>query len=267
MKQSESIKEIAKAMSALRKQIKQPVKNADNPFFKSKYVMLEGVVKAIDEALPDGLSYTQEVTTNDNGVAVSTIIMHSSGEYMQFEPLSVPVSKKDAQAFGSAETYARRYTLSAVFGVTSDVDDDGNEAAKHPGKQQTAKRPVHQSKAALVSKPVNNSQSRSSQQRSHSNATNAGKLKTIGLLLANIAKLKNTTVEKLTPIYQQSLKVNFEHLTDKQSDEVIMILTKQQKKIKAEQKPAPDIDELSKALDEASAQNLKNAEAETAGAK
>ena len=210
MKQSESIKEIAKAMSALRKQIKQPVKNADNPFFKSKYVMLEGVVKAIDEALPDGLSYTQEVTTSDTDVAVSTIIMHSSGEYMQFEPLSVPVSKKDAQAFGSAETYARRYTLSAVFGVTSDVDDDGNEAAKHPGKQQTAKRPVHQSKAALVSKPVNEKQSN-----------------TIAELMMKLSKASNgkRSTADLYQFYQDKMNINMTKLTSLDAQKLIEKLT------------------------------------------
>lgn len=255
MKTSESIKEIATAMSVLRKAIKQPTKNADNPFFKSKYVMLEGVVKAIDEALPDGLSYTQEVTTNDNGVAVSTIIMHSSGEYMQFEPLNVPVSKKDAQAFGSAETYARRYTLSAVFGVTSDVDDDGNEASKHPGRY-TDTKVKHQHVNSRGAKPSNPPSNVSKPVQ-----TNPGKLKTIGVLLATIAKLKATTVEKLTPVFQQSMKVNFEYLTDKQADEVIMVLTRQQKKIEATQQPVNN--KIDKSLDDISAQNIKDAE--TAG--
>lgn len=165
------------------------------------------------------------------------------------------------KAMVKAETTTQKYFYKQLFNITDrDEDPDTTNSAINAGKPK-------QNYGNNRRQPANNSQSRSSQQRSHSNATNAGKLKTIGLLLANIAKLKNTTVEKLTPIYQQSLKVNFEHLTDKQSDEVIMILTKQQKKIKAEQKPAPDIDELSKVLDEASAQSLKNAEAETAGTK
>lgn len=210
MEQSESIKNIAKAMSALRKAIKQPAKNANNPFFKSKYVMLEGVVKAIDEALPDGLSYTQEVTTSDNGVAVSTIIMHSSGEYMQFAPLSVPVSKKDAQAFGSAETYARRYTLSAVFGVTSDVDDDGNEAAKHPGHQQTAKRKTYQPKAVPVSKPVNEKQSN-----------------TIAELMMKLSKASNgkKSTADLYQFYQDKMNINMTKLTSLDAQKLIEKLT------------------------------------------
>ncbi|MEY2374569.1 ERF family protein [Lentilactobacillus buchneri] len=140
MKSSESIKTIAAAMNAVRKDIKQPEKNAKNPFFKSDYVTLEGVVDAIDKALPKGFSYTQEVASEGNQVSVSTILMSDSGEWIQFEPLTMPVTKNDAQAFGSAETYARRYTLSAVFGVTSDVDDDGNSATKSAPKEAPHKR-------------------------------------------------------------------------------------------------------------------------------
>lgn len=140
MKTSESISEIAKALSEVRKNIKQPEKSANNPFFKSKYVMLEGVVDAIDKALPKGFAYTQEVTSDGNQISVSTILLHESGQYIQFDPLNVPVTKNDAQAFGSAETYARRYTLSAVFGVTSDVDDDGNSATKSAPHEAPHKR-------------------------------------------------------------------------------------------------------------------------------
>lgn len=137
MEKSETISKIAGNLIKFRQALQQPAKSADNPFFKSKYVMLEGVVKAIDDALKDlNMTYMQEVTSDGNQVSVSTILLDSSGEYIQFEPLSVPVSKNDAQAFGSAETYARRYTLSAVFGVTSDVDDDGNAASANAPKQQ-----------------------------------------------------------------------------------------------------------------------------------
>ncbi|MCT2882993.1 ERF family protein, partial [Lentilactobacillus buchneri] len=73
----------------------------------------------------------------------------------QFDPLNVPVGKNDAQAFGSAETYARRYTLSAVFGVTSDVDDDGNQATKSAPKEQPHKRKYgRQAPAKTPSKPM-----------------------------------------------------------------------------------------------------------------
>lgn len=141
MNSSDKIDELAKALNTFRTKVRQPAKSADNPFFKSKYVQLEGVVAAIDDALEEtGLSYTQDVTSNGDQVSVTTVILHESGQYIELGPLSVPVSKKDAQAFGSAETYARRYSLSAAFGITSDIDDDGNAATQkaprsHPRPQ------------------------------------------------------------------------------------------------------------------------------------
>jgi hypothetical protein len=137
MRTSENINEIAKAINAFRQVVKQPAKDGDNPFLKSRYVQLEGVVDAIDRALPDtGLAYTQDVVSEGNQVSVTTLIFHSSGQFIELGPLSVPVAKNDAQAFGSAETYARRYSLSAAFGITSDLDDDGTVAGVNPPKAQ-----------------------------------------------------------------------------------------------------------------------------------
>ncbi|MDR7625005.1 ERF family protein [Lacticaseibacillus paracasei subsp. tolerans] len=137
MRTSEDINEIAKAINAFRQVVKQPTKDGDNPFLKSRYVQLEGVVDAIDRALPDtGLAYTQDVVSEGNQVSVTTLIFHSSGQFIELGPLSVPVAKNDAQAFGSAETYARRYSLSAAFGITSDLDDDGTVAGVNPPKAQ-----------------------------------------------------------------------------------------------------------------------------------
>lgn len=127
MKISENIDEVVKGLVKFRKQLVQPKKDADNPFFKSKYVTLDGVIKAIDEALEGtGLTYTQEAMSEGNFVSVATYIFHESGQYLSFDPLTVPTTKADAQGFGSAETYARRYALAAVFGVASDIDDDAN---------------------------------------------------------------------------------------------------------------------------------------------
>ena len=137
MRTSENINEIAKAINTFRQVVKQPTKDGDNKFLKSRYVQLEGVVDAIDRALPDtGLAYTQEVVSEGNQVSVTTLIFHSSGQFIELGPLSVPVAKNDAQAFGSAETYARRYSLSAAFGITSDLDDDGTAAGANPPKAQ-----------------------------------------------------------------------------------------------------------------------------------
>lgn len=132
MQLSEKIDEITKGLVLYRQQLEQPKKDAKNPFFKSKYVTLDGVINAIDKAIKGtGIAYVQEATSGNNEVSVSTWILHESGQHLAFEPLSVPVSKNDAQAYGSAVTYAKRYALAAAFGVSSDVDDDGNDSVKN----------------------------------------------------------------------------------------------------------------------------------------
>lgn len=127
MQHSDSIKEIFGALSKFRAQVKQPAKTANNPYFNSKYVTLEGVMQAIDAALPGtGLAYSQLVENGDNGASVSTLITHSSGEWMLYGPLTLPPTKRDPQGQGSAITYAKRYQLASAFGISSDIDDDGN---------------------------------------------------------------------------------------------------------------------------------------------
>lgn len=144
MKKSESIVELAKALAKFQSEVKQPLKDANNPFFKSKYVPLENVVEAITTtAGPLGLSFTQWATTTENGTpGVSTLVMHDSGEWIEYPPIYAKPQKADAQGIGSVITYLKRYALSAVFGITSDSDDDGNAASQQLQQQQRPQQPT-----------------------------------------------------------------------------------------------------------------------------
>ena len=132
MKKSETIIELSKAFAKMQMELEQPLKNANNPFFKSKYVPLENVVDSITRAAnKHGLSFTQFPSSDENGnVTVGTMVMHESGEWIEYDPICMKPVKNDPQAVGSAITYAKRYALSAIFGITSDNDDDVNEATQ-----------------------------------------------------------------------------------------------------------------------------------------
>lgn len=135
MEKSESIKELAAALAKAQPQIQGAKKDKNNPAFKSKYADLSSVTDAIDSAIPaHGLSYVQVAHDRENAAAIETIILHSSGEWISCGIVSVPVTKHDAHGFGSALTYARRYSLSSGFGVVPE-DDDGNAAAKNAPRQ------------------------------------------------------------------------------------------------------------------------------------
>lgn len=139
MNKSESIVELAKALAQFQGEVKQPTKDGKNPHFKSSYVTLDGVVQAITEtASKHGLSFMQFPinSLNDNRIGVKTLVMHTSGEFIETEPIYAAPAKTDAQAAGSVITYLKRYSLAAIFGITSDVDDDGNGATFGSNQQQ-----------------------------------------------------------------------------------------------------------------------------------
>ena len=146
MNRSESITEINKALNNFHKEVKQPFKDKNNPFYKSKYVPLENVAEAIDKTSTKfGLTYTQYPVSNEKGeVGVATILHHESGEYMEYPPLMVKPEKNTPQGVGSAITYSRRYSLSTVFGITSDQDDDGNEASGKRSNQNNQRQNYRQ---------------------------------------------------------------------------------------------------------------------------
>jgi hypothetical protein len=130
MNKSDSIAALAAALSKAQAQIEGAIKDSTNPHFRSKYADLSSVVDAIRKPIAaNGLAYVQTINQADNAASVSTIIMHASGEWIDCGAIAVPVSKGDAQGYGSALTYARRYSLSAAFGVAPE-DDDGNAAAR-----------------------------------------------------------------------------------------------------------------------------------------
>lgn len=138
MNKSESIANLAKALAAAQGLIGGAIKDKTNPAFRSKYADLGAVVEAIREPLSrNGLSYVQIIHDAEGCAAIETLIMHASGEFLSCGVLSVPVSKRDAQGYGSALTYCRRYSLSAAFGVAPE-DDDGNAASAQHAPQQTA---------------------------------------------------------------------------------------------------------------------------------
>jgi len=135
-----SIANLAAALTKAQAQFQAAVKDKNNPFFKAKYADLGSVVEAIRIPLAEnGLAYVQISHDKENAAAIETLIVHSSGEQLSCGVVSVPVSKGDAQGYGSAMTYARRYSLSAAFGVTTE-DDDGNAAAGAKPTPNTAKQ-------------------------------------------------------------------------------------------------------------------------------
>lgn len=128
MSKSENIGQLAEALAKAQAEIRHAVKEADNPFFKSKYADLAAVWDAAREPLSKNkLSIAQVVEFDEAGPWLETLLLHASGEWLSSR---YPISMGDGkpQTMGSATTYARRYALSAMVGIASE-DDDGNSAS------------------------------------------------------------------------------------------------------------------------------------------
>jgi len=123
------MKQIASALVKAQKAFGPALKTATNPHFRSKYANLSACIEAVIDALNDnGIALLQQNHPCDNGVIVETVFLHESGESLHCGQLHVPASKHDAQGYGSALTYARRYSLMAACGIAPE-DDDGNAAS------------------------------------------------------------------------------------------------------------------------------------------
>jgi hypothetical protein len=136
MPQSDSIKELATALSKVQGELTYAKKDSANPFFKSRYADLESVWDACRSLLAaNGLSVIQMPGNYFEGrMWLVTKLCHTSGEWIEQE-MSVPVQKPDAQGAGSALTYMRRYALAAFVGVVQ-ADDDANSISITPKTMQ-----------------------------------------------------------------------------------------------------------------------------------
>ena len=130
--EQDQMNEIAKALVKAQKEFGPALKTSTNPYFRSRYADLSACVEAVIDALNNnGIMLTQRLHPSENGVTVETIFLHESGATMSAGMLNVPAGKQDPQGYGSALTYARRYSLMAACGIAPE-DDDGNAASKKP---------------------------------------------------------------------------------------------------------------------------------------
>ncbi|SPA44645.1 ERF family protein [Cupriavidus taiwanensis] len=149
----EANKNISAAFVKAQQAFAPALKSSSNPHFKSKYADLAACVEAVIDALNgNGIAVIQRPVLCDNGVTVETVFVHESGETLSGGVLHVPAQKQDAQGYGSALTYCRRYGLMAACGIAPE-DDDGNAAvaAQQKPKAQPKQAPaVNMADAAVA---------------------------------------------------------------------------------------------------------------------
>lgn len=129
MSQSESIDLLSAALVEFQRSAPDIKKNAVNPHFKNRYADLSSIIDAVRAPLTDaGLAVVQLPDGDD----LITRLVHKSGQWISSRT-ALKCSKPDAQGYGSALTYARRYAISAMLNLAAD-DDDGEAASRAPRK-------------------------------------------------------------------------------------------------------------------------------------
>lgn len=137
------MKQIAAAFVKAKREFSPALKTSTNLHFRSKYADLGVCLEAVNDALLNhGIAVYQETSEDDGGVTVETVFLHESGETLKSGKLHVPAAKGDPQGYGSALTYARRYSLMTACGIAPE-DDDGNSASRQqkPVAQLEAVKP------------------------------------------------------------------------------------------------------------------------------
>jgi len=141
---------IAAAFVKAKRSFGPALKDKTNPAFRSKYADLGACIDAVEDALlANGIAFIQETSEDATGVTVETVFVHESGETLRCGKLHVPAAKQDPQGYGSALTYARRYSLMAACGIAPE-DDDGNAASKATARPATRSAPKSGVKAAVL---------------------------------------------------------------------------------------------------------------------
>lgn len=141
---SPEIDKLAEALAKAQGAFKNAELNKVNPHFRNKYADLASLWAAIREPLSaNGLSVFQSVRLTERGVACDTVLMHSSGQWLD-STLELPLGKADPQGVGSALTYARRYSLAAAVGISAgDEDDDGAKASEPERQSRRMEGPIN----------------------------------------------------------------------------------------------------------------------------
>ncbi|NFN14640.1 recombinase [Clostridium botulinum] len=131
-----------KSFIEFQKDFKGMQPDATNPFFKSSYITLDGILETVRPLLAKhGLAVLQEAKGVDGSVTIKTRLVHESGQYYETDILEMkPQKANDPQQMGSCITYSKRYQLSALLGICESVDDDGNAATYGNGKSPNSSK-------------------------------------------------------------------------------------------------------------------------------
>jgi hypothetical protein len=200
MNKSESIVNLAKALSQAQGEMPVIKFNSINPFLKNNYADLGAIIAGTRPVLAKfGLAVTQLTFGEDGVVGVETMLTHSSGEWIS-DRVSMQVGeergKSSAQVAGSIVTYLRRYSLASILGVYADEDGDGNKPAPAELKAREEKKPVEAASISETMTIEDACKTTTSQNKQYGEMTIVGLEKMLSAMHTKLSKNELSPVEK-----------------------------------------------------------------------
>jgi len=159
MAHSQSVGTIAAALAKAQGEMAGAAKDSKNPHFNSKYADLASIAEACRVPLAKNeIAHVQSGSADGNVVKMTTLLVHSSGEWIESDPLQVVARDGAPQAVGSCLTYLRRYQLAAMVGIAPEDDDaeaaEGRKAGSYVVEAPAAAAvPPHRAAALCPSVP------------------------------------------------------------------------------------------------------------------
>lgn len=143
------MKTLSTKLFALQNELGAISKEEANPFFKSKYFDINGLIKHVKPLLAThGLILVQPLAVVDGKNVLTTILIHAESEERIESSILLP-EEKDPQKLGSAITYYRRYAIQSLLLLEAE-DDDGNKASQPTARAQNNNKPAN---AKILAKP------------------------------------------------------------------------------------------------------------------
>lgn len=151
LRTSPTFEKLAGALAKAQAAMGHARKDAENPHFRSNYADLAAVREAAAPLHANEVAILQPVRTRGKLVLVTTMLVHSSGQWMAAD-CEMEAADARPQTIGSCITYARRYSLAGLLAIAADEDDDGNAASGRDGGGGGEKRPARKEAAPTPEK-------------------------------------------------------------------------------------------------------------------
>lgn len=227
---SESNTKIAAALAKVWGSLDNPkhntsvkVKMKSGGEYKFEYTDLNGIFDAVKELLKEnGISILQnpytETVENKQYVCVETLFLHSSGEFMKSQPLKFPAATS-MQDMGGQITYMRRYSVSAMLGISTEKDDDANGASGNSVEYQNKNKPKTQSKPQ-------GSQTRKDMKQEQNSGAPKATMQQKNQIIKEVKELAGIRGTQPAMVFQHLKISDLEAITQDQAKEAISTLAK-----------------------------------------